>query len=315
MLLTMQPRVASNQDFSNFSTLVGKWTLLPSSSEDNTSKAALALMHLLWLLLWEEPSTDAYKDCTAAAEGRDMQGVAAVVVLLFLAGDAALLEVSDFSSEAKQKTEKNRRKKRNKNLWQSRNPFETSSDFVPSRQRSCTASKNSLHNSLHRRSEFSTSGGLKSLLKTILAAESQGFSKSANVLLLRSLPHHFQSSADPGTGRPSWQRNHFSEKIFFFCNLLFSGHGVECRLRRLLLQQVQHFGQLLWAGIIASTSHSHKNWQISFGLLLSQRSWIKTCFLCCSAWKMISAVAQETLLFFPTKKNPAQEPSLFYFTF
>ena len=142
-------------------------------------------------------------DSEPRQEGKDLLGVAAVVVLLFLAGVAALLEVSDFSSEAKQKTKKNRRKKRNKNLWQSRNPFETSSDFVPSRQRSCTASKNGRDNSLHRRTEFSTSGGLKSLLKTILAAESQGFSKSANVLMLRSLPHHSQSSADPGTGRPS----------------------------------------------------------------------------------------------------------------
>ena len=123
MLLTMQPRVASNQDFSNFSTLVGKWTLLPSSSEDNTSKAALALMHLLWLLLWEEPSTDAYKDCTAAAEGRDLRGVAAVVVLLFLAGDAALLEVSDFSSEAKQKTEKKQKKKKEQELMAVKKPF------------------------------------------------------------------------------------------------------------------------------------------------------------------------------------------------
>ena len=95
--------------------------------------------------------------------------------------------------------------KRNNNLWQSlqsRNPFETSSEFLPSRQRSCTASMDSLHNSLHRRTEFSTSGGLQRLLKTILAAESQGLSKSANVLMLRSLPHHFQGSADPGSGRP-----------------------------------------------------------------------------------------------------------------
>ena len=71
MLLTMQPRLGSNQGFPNSSTWVGRWTL-PSSSEDNTSKTALALMHLLWLLLWEGPSTDAYKDCTAEAEGRDL---------------------------------------------------------------------------------------------------------------------------------------------------------------------------------------------------------------------------------------------------
>jgi len=41
-----------------------------------------------------------------SSEGRDLRGVAAVVVLLFLAGDAALLAVSDFSSEAKHETKK-----------------------------------------------------------------------------------------------------------------------------------------------------------------------------------------------------------------
>ena len=38
-----------------------------------------------------------------------MEEVAAVVVLLFLAGDAALLEVSDFSSEAKHETKKRKK--------------------------------------------------------------------------------------------------------------------------------------------------------------------------------------------------------------
>ena len=41
-----------------------------------------------------------------------MLGVAAVVVLLFLAGDAALLEASDFSSEAKQKYQKEQKNKK-----------------------------------------------------------------------------------------------------------------------------------------------------------------------------------------------------------
>ena len=77
-------------------------------------------MHLLWLLLWEGPSTDAYKDCTAEAEGRDLEEVAAVVVLLFLAGDAALLEVSDFSSEAKHETKK--RKKKDQELMAVKKP-------------------------------------------------------------------------------------------------------------------------------------------------------------------------------------------------